>query len=293
VSPGEAIVTAGLRIVRHRSPRAFLQCALPVLARNRAGNSGFIAWASELDAKAAAQASLMTVQGTYGVEGVALQRHPEFVVLGESSPRAADLVARVLAADGAKLTGVYGAFDACEAFACAWRERTGHVHALRFHLRAYTLGALAPVQSAPGHPRLATSEDLDQCCAWLTAFWDEARIPDDRSRMQATTQKSIARGGLWLWIDDAPRAIVGTLRAGTDAGRIVSVYTPPAERGRGYARSLVAHVAGLLRDDGCRDIYLTADLANPASNGLYASLGFQPAGDQYHFDLMPPPGGGA
>ena len=285
------IQAAALRVVRHRSPRAFLQSAMPLLARNHAGNSGFIAWVRELDAAAAAQALLMTVQGAHGVEGLALQRHPEFVVLGDSSARAADVVARLLADQGAKLTGVFGAVQACEAFAFAWRERTRHVHALRFHLRAYALGALHAVHPVAGAARRARAEDMDLCCAWLGAFMDEARVPDDRSRMRANTQERIAKGGVWLWANGVPRALVGVLRTAPDTARIVSVYTPPAERGRGYARSLVAHAARMLRDDGCREVFLTADLANPASNGLYSSLGFEPAGDQYHFDLMPPPRG--
>ena len=45
-----------------------------------------------------------------------------------------------------------------------------------------------------------------------------------------------------------------------------------------------------LRKEGTAAIYLSADMANPVSNRLYLRVGFVPAGDQYHFDFIIPPG---
>jgi len=49
-------------------------------------------------------------------------------------------------------------------------------------------------------------------------------------------------------------------------GAISSVYTPPEQRGRGYAGSVTAAVVERLFAEGKRAICLYSDLRNPLSN---------------------------
>ncbi len=217
-----------LRLVRHRNPRAFAKSAAPLFVRNPAAYSGMVASAQGMDGKAAAASSLLTVHGANGTEGVALRREQGVVAIGDSSAHAADLVARALAADGVQLAGVVGSLDACEAFARAWREATGNVHALRFHLRNYALGQLRDVRSAAGHARAAEAADAKLCCDWLADFRVEARVPDDPARVRTITRERIAAGGVWLWVDGHARALLGFVRPTRTMARIVSVYAPPA-----------------------------------------------------------------
>lgn len=57
--------------------------------------------------------------------------------------------------------------------------------------------------------------------------------------------------------------------------RIGPVYTPPAERGRGYASALVASISRDRLDEGKRFCFLFTDLANPTSNRIYERIGYE------------------
>ena len=64
---------------------------------------------------------------------------------------------------------------------------------------------------------------------------------------------------------------------------ISAVYTPPAQRGRGYAGSVTAAVAERIFAEGKAAACLYTDLRNPASNRCYAKIGFKPVCDAWHY----------
>ena len=69
--------------------------------------------------------------------------------------------------------------------------------------------------------------------------------------------------------------------------RIGPVYTPPEQRGRGYATTLVAgaeRVAARARPPLC---FLYTDLANPTSNAIYRRIGYQMVAEAGEFRFDP------
>lgn len=68
--------------------------------------------------------------------------------------------------------------------------------------------------------------------------------------------------------------------------RIGPVYTPCGLRGRGYASAAVHEVARVLRDAGSQ-VCLFTDQANPTSNRIYASLGFEAYVDTAMYRIEP------
>ncbi len=66
--------------------------------------------------------------------------------------------------------------------------------------------------------------------------------------------------------------------------RVGPVYTPPEQRGRGYASATVAAVSAAAQRDGHR-VCLFTDQANPVSNRIYAALGFVPVVDTAYFKI--------
>ena len=280
-----------LRLVLHPHPQSFIDAAMPLLDRHRAGYSGLLAWARALgaDAQPNLDALLATVEEESRTVAVGLQRAPGPLVIGDSDPHAAAFMARALGRDDADLPGVFGGLPSCEAFARAWHTTTGHAHRHRFHLRSYALGASIPAMRAPGRVRRARESETDLMADWMVAFVTEAGVPDDIARVRASTIRRIDAGLLWLWDDHGARSLVGIARVDVATVRVAPVYTPRAHRGRGYAGALVAAVMRRLRKEGTTAIYLSADMANPVSNRLYLRVGFVPAGDQYHFDFINPP----
>src|SRR5207249_2972148 len=92
----------------------------------------------------------------------------------------------------------------------------------------------------------------------------------------------------WLWaVGDriVSLACVGGLTPhGT---RVGPVYTPPADRGRGYASNLVARASQLQLDSGREFVFLFTDLANPTANKIYQAIGYEPVIDidEYSFSI--------
>ena len=61
--------------------------------------------------------------------------------------------------------------------------------------------------------------------------------------------------------------------------RVAWVYTPPENRGKGFAGACVAALSQKLFDDGRKFCFLYTDLANPISNHVYQKMGYEPATD--------------
>ena len=275
-------------VVHHTDPAAFLAAAQPVLARSAESAAAFAAWTRGLTAKAAAQDGpvYLATFAHGGRYGAALRRADGPLVFEDSDPEAAVAFADDLAARAPRLRGVVGALPACEAFARAWRARTGRAHALRFHLRHHVLTQVAPAPAAAGAARVAVAADCDWLVASQSAFLVEAGVPDNPERILAAMPRRVAHGEFWLWEDGAPVSFAGWVDAGDAAARIAPVYTPQAARRRGYATALVAALARALLDAGRRRLFLLTDVANPTSNAIYARVGFRPGTDIYHFDFV-------
>ena len=67
--------------------------------------------------------------------------------------------------------------------------------------------------------------------------------------------------------------------------RVGPVYTPPSQRGRGWASNAVAEVSRMIRAQGSRACLFT-DQANPTSNKIYAALGYRPVVDMANLVIV-------
>ena len=61
--------------------------------------------------------------------------------------------------------------------------------------------------------------------------------------------------------------------------RIGPVYTPPEQRGHGYASACTATLSQMMLDSGYRYCFLFTDLSNPTSNSIYQKIGYRPVID--------------
>jgi predicted GNAT family acetyltransferase len=69
--------------------------------------------------------------------------------------------------------------------------------------------------------------------------------------------------------------------------RVGPVYTPPAQRGHGYAAGVTVAVSQAALDTGATDVLLYTDLANRTSNALYQRLGYRPVEDRLALSFGP------
>lgn len=221
------------------------------------------------------------------VVAVALRTPPHNLVLSEiDDPGAIDrLVADRLGED---LPGVLGPVEHARAFAERWAAATGQ--SWRHHLaeRIFQLRAVIPPAPVPGSLRTATPGDRALVAAWMRAFMDEALGEDDPDSAESLTDRWLEgrQRTLYLWQDGETVSLCGVGGATPHGIRIGPVYTPPAARRRGYASALVAEASQLQLDAGRRFCFLFTDLANPTSNHVYQTIGYEAVRDvdEYRFE---------
>ena len=143
--------------------------------------------------------------------------------------------------------------------------------------------------SAPRYPGVAGSArpvhaaDAPLLLEWLVAFHQQA-VPHDPSPEPANVEKAAASGRFLFWtVDEQPVSVAAIARRLQHTGAISAVYTPPEQRGRGYAGSVTAAVADRLFAEGKTAVCLYTDLRNPMSNRCYAKIGFSAHCDFWHY----------
>ena len=186
----------------------------------------------------------------------------------------ADALGRVYDA----IPAVLGPEQSAQALADAWTARHGGRTVPGMRLRIHALHEVRDdLPTAAGRMRSATGNDRERIAAWLARFAAETGIPDADPETQARTM--IDQDRLRVWETDG--VVCMAARAGMTATsvRVGYVYTPPDERGRGYATALVADLTREVLESGRRSAFLYTDLANPTSNAIYARIGYVPVCD--------------
>lgn len=131
-----------------------------------------------------------------------------------------------------------------------------------------------------GMARLAGIGDRDLLVRWMVCFaedvgfgegGDEAQFVDDR----------LSYGGLRLWERAGePVSFAGVSRPGAGIVRVGPVYTPSEHRRHGYGTAVTAALTQATLDAGAAGVVLFTDLANPTSNAIYQTIGYEPVEDR-------------
>lgn len=204
-------------------------------------------------------------------------------------------LARALAERGEEVLGVNGALPAVELCAAELARLGGSRVAVRHHTRLYELGDLVPPKPVPGRLAAAGEDDVELVTEWFTAFMGDADEQAGRARgagahevpERAELLRRLRNGDLWYWLDGngEPVHLTGANPPSFGVARIGPVYTPAEQRGHGWAANAVAEVSRRIQAAGARACLFT-DQANPASNRLYAALGYRPVVDMANLAVI-------
>ena len=221
------------------------------------------------------------------VVAAAIQTPPFRLVLSEvDDPEAIEvLVGDVADRD---LPGVLGPVEVVRAFVEERAAQGGPTARISESERIFRLTAVIPPRPVAGQCRPANLGDRAVVRDWIAAFMLEAFGEVDLADVTASTDRWLAGRGrtLYLWEDSDVVSLCGVGGETPNGIRIGPVYTPPEVRGRGYASALVAGVSQAELDAGRRFCFLFTDLANPTSNHIYQTIGYEPVRDVdvYRFD---------
>ena len=154
--------------------------------------------------------------------------------------------------------------------------------------RLYRLGTLMVPETA-GHGRLAGVADFPLLVAWFQAFGEEVGLGVGGDPVQQVEHRLAGRQ-LYMWeADGVPVSMAALSPAAGGVCRIGPVYTPPSCRRRGYGAAVTAFASRVALETRCEQVVLFADLANPTSNAVYRSIGYEPVDDyaQVTFGSLP------
>jgi predicted GNAT family acetyltransferase len=225
------------------------------------------------------------VEGPGGVEGCALRTPPWPLLVTELPPASLVPLAEDVARVYEELPAVSGPDETAAALARAWAGPRGLGVTAGMRQRLFQLDRLVPpARPAPGRLRFAAAGDRERLASWLVAFGREAniRVPDG----EAAADDLISRRAAVVWEEEGePRSLAAISGETPHTARIGYVYTPPEERGRGYATACVAALSRRLLEGGCESVVLFTDLSNPTSNAIYQRLGYRPIGDVTQWSL--------
>lgn len=276
-------------------PAEFLAAAEPLLAQNEARHNLLygVAGTLVLDPSTYPDFRLWLVEDDGVPVAAAIRTLPYNVIVADARDDAAsDALVATVAVDDREAPGAVGNLPTIERFAETWARVAATDVRRTMAQGVFALERVRPVPVVPGASRAVTIADRDLLFAWFEAFTREAlpEEPSDRERLLAFLDRRIAgetAGGIWLWERDGEPVAMSGYGGPTPHGiRIGPVYTPPEQRGNGYATALVAAQSAWLLSTGRRFCFLYTDLANPTSNAIYERIGYERVGDsaQYTFE---------
>jgi predicted GNAT family acetyltransferase len=280
-----------MQFTKHKTAGAFLANVQDTLEKREAANNlmlGLAARIQKFPERIRLQPYLATVRAGSKLVAAAVMTPPFGVVVQSqftSSHTALSPIAENLHAERWPVPFVNGELHASDAFAKAWQSLTGAGVTATLHERVYQLDHVIAPHWPAGQFRMATKHDLDVLAAWVDAFHREA-LPDNPSvdaRDWAFT--AITDGDVYFWEVQGEPVSMARKSRGTAHGQCIGpVYTPPAQRGHGYASAVTAKLSQLILSSGKRFAMLFTNLSNPTSNSIYQKIGYKPVCDyNQHF----------
>ena len=286
-----------MRIIRFDDLPTFARQVTPLLTDREAENCfllGRIGDLSDADADATEPPPLMwAAESPDGriVAGAMMsprrasaRQHP--VVLTRASADAVRAMVAFFQEHHVDPPGISAPVPTVDDFAEAWCQRAGCGRRLVHGLGLYRLTRVIPPPPPGGTFRAASAGDATLLAAWADAFFRVVVEPETAEFCERVVADRIRGGRVFLWCDPHPVCMAGWAGRTPNGVRLNFVYTPPAHRRRGYATACVAALSQHLLDAGRRFCTLFTDLANPTTNRIYQSIGYEHVCDFRHVDFV-------
>lgn len=224
---------------------------------------------------------MASVENQAGVAAVTLMTPPHNLIISWTADGSTlDAIARELHAKSVAVPSVNSSTDLARKFALRWSELSGCRYRLQMAQRIYQLSRVTKEASAAGRLREPNQSDEALLREWRAAFSIDAEGMDADQAREAAAKPLPKSRRLVLWEVEGTAVSMAGFAGPTPNGiRIAWVYTPPENRGKGFAGACVAALSQKLLDDGRKFCFLYTDLSNPISNHVYQKIGYEPVTD--------------
>lgn len=268
-------------VVTGHDPRRFAERVRPFLGERPARHSVVLtrlarALAGERSQPPESELWWWVEQPDGQVVAALMQTPPHGAYLAADDEAAVRALARAAWAVRPDLRSVGGPDPTAAVFADEWARCGGPPAEVVMRQRLLQVDRLVEPPQAPGRHRLAAPADVPLLRAWGEAFTDEAT--PGGVRIDHVTAR-VAAALLHVWeVGGRPVSMAAVTQPEAGVARVQLVYTPPAERGHGYATACVAAVTREQLAEPGRTCMLYTDAANPTSNAVYERLGYRVIG---------------
>ena len=262
----------------------FLELVQPFLLRREAEHCLILGLLDGLRAgeQWGTEPPLMTlVENHDEVAAVVLMTPPHnLIVSWTADDSTLDAIARELHAKAEAVPGVNSSADIARKFALKWSELSGHTVRIQMAQRIYQLSRVTNETRAAGRLREPNQSDDALLREWRAAFSIDAEGMDPGQAREAAALPLPKSRRLLLWeVEGTVVSMAGFAGPTPNGIRVAWVYTPPDNRGKGFAGACVATLSQKLLDEGRKFCFLYTDLANPISNHVYLKIGYEPVTD--------------
>jgi len=277
-----------LQVIRYTDASLFWAKAQAFLVQHEAAHCLIIGLTQTLIQRPSwhLESVLVTVEDADGgIVAVALRTPPRSVILSlTQSAEAMALIADDLYALDPTMRGFMAAHEVGRLFGERWAALSGQAFHMDVPERIYQIETVKPVSNVSGTMRRITPDDGELILDWVIAFELEAfGTAMEREKRVVWVQETLdgVLRGVFVWEDGGvPVCMVGYAGPTPNGIRIGPVYTPPENRGRGYASACTAAATQMLMAEGARRYcFLFTDLNNPTSNKIYQHIGYTPVID--------------
>ena len=258
----------------------FLERVQPFLVRREAEHCLILGLLDGLRAgeQFGGAAPLMAVVEDRGeVAAVVLMTPPHNLILSRiDDDSTIDAIAVELHAMDVAIPGVNSSAEVAEKFARKWSEISGRAFHIQMAQRIYQLSQVVPEARAAGRLREPDQSDEELLRDWRAAFSVEAEGMDPGQAEKDAALPLRKSRHLLLWeVDGSAVSMAGYSGRTPNGIRVAWVYTPPKNRGEGFAGACVAALSQKLLDDSRKYCFLYTDLGNPISNHVYQKIGYE------------------
>lgn len=229
-----------------------------------------------------AEPPLMAVAEDHGeVAAVVLMTPPRNLILSWiADDSTIDAIALELRARDVRIPGVNSSANIARKFALKWSQLSGCTFRTQMAQCIYQLSQVTKKSRAAGHIRDPNQSDDALMRKWRAAFSIDVEGMDREAAEKDAALPLPKSRRLVLWeVEGTPVSMAGFAGPTPNGIRVSWVYTPPENRGKGFAGACVAALSEKLLDDGRKFCFLYTDLDNPISNHVYQKMGYEPVTD--------------
>jgi uncharacterized protein len=277
-------VASGNQIKRFSHAGQFLERVQPFLLKREAEHCLILGLLDGLRAgeQWGTEPPLMAlVENHDELAAVALMTPPHNLIISwTADDTILDTIARELHATGMLIPGINSSADIAKKFALKWSELSGQTFRVQMAQRIYQLRQVTNETRAAGRLREPNQSDDALLREWRAAFSIDAEGMDPGQAREAAALPLPKSRRLLLWeVEHTAVSMAGFSGPTPNGIRVAWVYTPPENRGKGFAGACVAALSHKLLDEGRKFCFLYTDLANPISNHVYQRIGYEPVTD--------------